>query len=315
MNASIEVLSPGLLTTVQDLGRWGYQAFGVAVAGPMDPFAHRRANALAGNPRSFATLEVTIVGPTLRFEDSRVIAVTGAEFDLFLDEQRIPAETPLAVRPGSELRFGARRRGGRAYVAVAGGIDTAPVLGSRATHLPTAIGGFEGRALRRGDRIPLGRPSSASRPPRSVRATAVSNDLFTAVRVMAGPQAERFAPDALELFLSAPYHVGVQSDRMGYRLSGPRLRHAAGADIISDATPLGSVQVPASGQPLLLMADHQTAGGYAKLATVISADIGVVGQACPGDRLRFQLCTRAEAIGALVARERPLLAIEPSEAR
>lgn len=315
MSAFVEVLSPGLQTTVQDCGRWGYQASGVAVAGPMDPFAHRLANALAGNPRSAATLEIAIVGPVLRFEEARVIAVAGALFDLVLDAQPVPSETPLAVRPGSVLRFGARRRGARAYLAVAGGIDTVPVLGSRATHVPTATGGIEGRALRKGDRLPIGAAALAIRPPRHRRDEAHASDAVPVARVLPGPEIDRFTADALDVLVSAPYHVNVQSDRMGYRLAGPALTLApGGADIISDAVPVGTIQVPASGQPLILMADRQTAGGYARLATVISADHGVVGQACPGDRLRFQVCDRAAAIAALVRRERPLLAIERDEA-
>lgn len=311
MSACVEVLSPGLQTTVQDLGRWGHQAVGVAVSGPMDPFAHRLANALAGNPKSAATLEVAIVGPVLRFEESRIVAVAGAGFELTLDAQPVPCETPLAVRPGSVLRFGSRRYGARAYLAVSGGIDTPTVLGSRATHLPTSTGGFDGRALRRGDRLPLGAAGLAARPPRFRASTAAGDDPIAVVRVLPGPEHERCGPTALEALVSAPYHVNVQSDRMGYRLSGPALVLPDGsADIISDAVPAGTIQVPASGQPLVLMADRQTSGGYARLATVITADLGRVGQACPGDRVRFQLCTSAEALAALVARERPLLAIE-----
>lgn len=311
MSAHVEVLSPGLQTTVQDLGRWGYQATGIAVAGPMDPFAHRLANALAGNPKSAATLEVAIVGPVLRFDESRVIAVAGATFDLILDAQQVPCETPLAVRPGSVLRFGARRRGARAYLAIAGGIGTVPVLGSRATHVPTATGGFEGRALRRGDRLPLGPATMAGRPPRFRRVDADAGDPVPVARVLPGPELDRFPAEALDVLVSAPYHVSVQSDRMGFRLEGPALPlSGVRADIISDAVPVGTIQVPASGQPLLLMADRQTAGGYARIATVITADLGIVGQACPGDRVRFSTCSQGEAVAALVARERPLLALE-----
>lgn len=315
MSAVVEVLSAGLQTTVQDLGRWGYQASGVAVSGPMDPFAHRLANALAGNPRAAATLEIAIVGPALRFEESRVVAVTGATFELTLDGQPVPCDTALAVRPGSVLRFGARRRGGRAYLAIAGGIDTTPVLGSRATHVPTATGGFDGRALRRGDRVPLGPAAAAVRPPRFRRDEAGHVETVPVARVLPGPEVDCFARDVLDVLVSAPYHVSVQSDRMGFRLSGPAVPVLAGqADIISDAVPLGTIQVPASGEPLVLMADRQTAGGYARLATVISADIGLLGQACPGDRIRFAVCSPREAIAALVARERPLLALERDHA-
>jgi len=305
--SAIDVLAPGLQTTVQDLGRWGHQSIGVPVAGPMDLFAHRLANALAGNERGAATLEVTLQGPTLRFSDARTVAIAGAEFELFLDDVRIGTST-FSVRPGGVLRFGERRRGARAYVAVSGGIDVPRVLGSRSTHLPTRTGGLEGRALVRGDRLPLGKRVGPARGRKDVE---VPFDAAPpALRVLPGPQDDRFSSDALAVLVSAPYYVTVDSSRMGYRLEGGALGHRAGADIISDATPMGSIQVPASGQPILLMADRQTTGGYAKIATIISADIGVAGQAAPGDRIQFQLCSRSEAVAALLARERPLLAIE-----
>jgi len=314
MTGVIEVLSPGLQTTVQDLGRWGYQAAGVPVAGPMDPFAHRLANALLGNAREAATLELTLAGPRLAFSDTRSFVVTGALFDLYLDDHPVPCGTVLTSRPGSVLGFGERRCGARAYVSIAGGFDVPIVLGSRATHLPTAMGGCHGRALVRGDVLPLGPGRVVRRPARISAAGEPFGPAPTLVRVLAGPQDDRFPGEALDALVSAPYGVTVDSDRMGFRLAGPALRHAASADIISDATPIGSLQVPASGQPLLLMADRQTTGGYAKLATVISADIGIAGQAAPGDRLQFTMCARAEALSALLARERPLLALESRSA-
>lgn len=316
MSAELEVLAPGMLTTVQDRGRSGLQHLGVPVSGAMDPFSYRLANALAGNARDVATLEVTLTGPALRFHDARIVAVAGAWFELTLDEQPVPMATPLQVTPGATLRFGARRRGARAYVAVSGGVDVPSVFGSRATHLTTAMGGWQGRALARGDRLPLG-----AAPP-SVRAFPVGQDVNARVvalgaasdpwhvRVLAGPQDDLFVDGALESLTTNPYHVSVDADRVGFRLEGARLAHRAVADIISDATPAGSLQVPASGLPVLLMADRQTTGGYAKLATVIFADLGVAAQAAPGDCLQFHLVDRAVALRALVAREQFLLAME-----
>lgn len=309
MNGRLHILTPGLLTTVQDSGRWGHQAIGVSVSGPMDPFALRLANALVGNPGTAAALEVTLTGPSIGFDDARVVAVAGAVFDLFVDERPVPHGLPVPVAAGAVLRFGTRRRGARAYLAVSGGLAVPLVLGSRATHLPTATGGWQGRALRRDDDVPLG-PAQPGLRRAIAPAPAESDVVAPVIRVMAGPDLDRFVPDALETLVSAPYHVSVDSDRMGFRLEGPVLRHRAQADILSDATPFGTVQVPASGQPVLLMADRQTTGGYARLATVISADLGVAGQAAPGDALRFAVCDRAEALRALVRRERPLLALE-----
>jgi antagonist of KipI len=309
MSASLDVLSPGLQTTVQDLGRWGYQASGVPVAGPMDPFSHRLANAMAGNARDVPTLEVAVTGPRLEFRDARRFVVTGAEFELFLDGAPVVAGSVVDAAPGAVLRFGSRGRGARAYIAVAGGFDVPLVLGSRATHVLTRTGGYQGRALVRGDSLPLG---PVPRRPRHVRrlVPTTRTPSSSVVRVLPGPQQDRFQPDGLDALVSEPYRVSVDSDRTGFRLVGPVISHRAGADIISDATPLGSLQVPASGQPLLLMADRQTTGGYAKIATVISADIGIAGQAAPGDLLRFQLCTPAEASAALIDRERVLLSFE-----
>ena len=301
----VRVNRAGLLTTVQDLGRWRYQAMGVPVAGPMDIYSHRLANALVGNSEEAATLEVTVAGPELEFEDERDVAVTGAEFE------DVPREM-FRVHAGQRVAFGQRIRGARAYVAVSGGIETPKVLGSRATHLPSAMGGVEGRALKAGDELPLGRPVAGERPPVAVERPPKGGRYETryqTLRILPGPQHDRFTTGALDALQSAPYRIGTDSNRMGYRLTGPRLEHSRGADIISDATPLGSLQVPASGQPILLMADRQTTGGYAKIATVISADISLAGQLLPGDEIRFAVCTPADALAALIAQEQTLMAI------
>jgi len=311
---AVRVIKAGMLTTVQDAGRWGFQSRGVPVAGPMDPFSHRLANALVGSRRDQATLEVTIVGPALEFEDERLVAVAGAEFELTVDGSPIDSRQAFRVPAGSTLQFGARRRGVRAYVAIAGGITTTAIFGSRATHLTSAMGGLEGRAVRAGDRLPLGTVSDTSsrrsersgRPPGSPELA----DGHASLRVLPGPQEDRFAGDVLDALRSAPYHIASSSDRMGYRLEGPRLIHARSADIISDATPLGALQVPASQQPILLMADRQTSGGYPKIATVISADISIAGQLSPGDTVSFEVCSTKEALAALIAQERALMSIE-----
>ena len=309
--SAVRVIRSGMLTTIQDTGRWGYQSRGVPVAGPMDPFSHRLANALVGNDRGAATLEVTLLGPELEFEDERVIAITGADFDITLDGKAAPAGAPFMAGAESHLRFGPRRCGARAYLAIRGGIAVPPVLGSRSTHLISAMGGLAGRALKAGDRLPLGVADAAR--PTAVRVTDPLVPLPerpARLRVLPGPQADAFASAAFEALQSGAYTVGQQSDRMGFRLEGPRLTHARSADIISDATPLGVLQVPASGQPILLMADRQTTGGYPKLATVISADLPIAGQLGPGDTLVFSVCTPREAMAALIAQERALMARE-----
>jgi antagonist of KipI len=311
----ILVVKPGMLTTVQDLGRWGFQAEGVPVAGPMDPWSHRMANALVGNERRAAALEITLLGPELEFDDERLAAVAGAEFDLAVDDRSVPWSAPFLIPAGSRLRFRARKRGVRAYLALAGGITVPPMLGSRATHVVSAMGGVDGRPLRSGDRLPLGDVSTSRGPVAAAESTLVPLPIGGAtVRVLPGPQQDCFADDALDVLQSGPYVIAQNSDRMGFRLAGPVLRHARGADIISDATPLGVLQVPASGQPILLMADRATAGGYPKLATVITADLAIAGQLSPGDALSFSVCTRREAMAALIALERVVMAVESGRA-
>ncbi len=195
--ACLRVIKPGMQTTIQDQGRWGWQASGVPVAGPMDPASHRLANALVGNPRHAATLEVTLLGPEIEFEDDRLVAVAGAEFEITVDGGAMPRHGSFAVSAGSRLRFGARRLGARAYIAVAGGIAVMPVLGSRSTHLVSRMGGCDGRSLRSGDRIPLGPPAQVRTPPRSAAKPIVPlPDRHAIVRVLPGPQTDYFTPDA-----------------------------------------------------------------------------------------------------------------------
>lgn len=309
--SGVWIVKAGMLTTIQDAGRWGFQSRGVPVAGPMDPVSHRLANALVGNDRDAAALEVTLLGPELEFEDERLAAVAGADFELSLDGRPVPSNAPFIVAVGSRLRFGARRRGARAYLAVSGGIAVPPTLGSRSTHLLSAMGGLNGRAVAAGERLPLGEPARAQRTALSPQRAVVALPEGRAnIRVLPGPQVELFSADALDVLQSAPYVIGQNSDRMGFRLDGPRLAHTRGADIISDATPLGVLQVPASGQPILLMADRQTTGGYPKIATVIAADIALAGQLGPSDTIQFSVCTPHEAMAALIAQERALMAVE-----
>jgi antagonist of KipI len=306
----LHIIRPGLLTTVQDGGRWGYQEIGISVSGAMDPRAHRIANALLGNDPSAATLEITLRGPEIEFDEDRVVALCGADFVVTIGDHLVASDVPFKVPQGARLKIGVRSRGSRAYLAIAGGIDVPPLFGSRATHLPSRLGGFEGRALAAGDHLPLG-PSPAAARGRTPRAPAFTLPRGHArLRVLPGPQCERFAPEALDRLQSAPFTVQPASDRMGYRLDGPRIEQAVTTEMISDPSPLGALQIPASGQPILLMADRQTTGGYPKLAVVISADIGLAGQLGPGDTIAFAICTRQEALAALIAQERSLMAIE-----
>jgi biotin-dependent carboxylase-like uncharacterized protein len=295
----LEVLDDGLLTTVQDLGRYGYERYGIPVSGAMDPFALRAANWLVGNPPDAAALEITVAGPRLRATGKCLIAVAGADLGLRVDGREVPAWMAVFVREGWSIEFGGRRSGCRAYLAVAGGVDVPPVMGSRSTYLSGGFGGLEGRALRRGDLVPVGPVSFhlftlAGRSfPRSL---IPGYSDAPEIHVVAGPQDDYFAGAGMAAFLSGEYRVGATSDRMGYRLSGPEIAHEGATGIISDGVPLGAVQVPADGQPIVMMADRQTTGGYPKIATAISADVPLLAQCMPGQStVRFQTVSVEEA--------------------
>jgi antagonist of KipI len=323
---SISVLKPGLLTTVQDLGRFGYQHTGLVVSGALNAVALRAANLLVGNPESLAGLECTLRGPTLRFEADALLALTGADLAATITGQPVPLGRPVAVRAGTVLAFGAPKTSGRAWLAVAGGVAVAPVLGSRATYLRAALGGLAGRALLTGDVLPVGEWSataqalfSGMKPAEAANwrtATWSSNsrplarpDLVLVVRAMPGPEYEQFAPESQCAFWEETFTVTTEADRMGARLSGPGLERLATTELLSSAVTFGTVQVPAGGQPIVLLADCQTTGGYPRLAQVISADLGRLAQALPGTRLRFQQVRLAEAQALYLAQEQRLRAL------
>jgi KipI family sensor histidine kinase inhibitor len=301
----IEVVRPGMMTTVQDLGRWGYQDRGVPVAGPMDAVSHRLANAVVGNTPGAATLEVTLLGPELRFQEDVTLGIAGADLSPTLDGAPVRALTPLRARPGTTLRFGQRRRGARAYVAVAGGIEVEPVLGSRATHVLSVMGGHRGRPLAAGDRLRIGGTRGRGATLRVAHAVPEGG---ATLRVLAGPQEDYFDERAVEQLQQTRFIVSPQSNRMAYRLTGGTVERIADREMISDATFFGGIQVPPSGEPILLMADRQTSGGYPQIATVITADLPRAGQLAPGDWVAFRICTRREAVAALIAQEGQLLA-------
>jgi antagonist of KipI len=312
-DAVLHVLKPGLQTTVQDLGRWGRQALGVPVAGPMDPFSHRLANLLVGNAINAATIEITLIGPELEFSADTTIALCGADFDVSANGQPVSrgVTTPIASR--TRLIFGRRRAGARAYLAIAGGFQTPVVLGSRATHLVSRMGGLEGRALIAGDRLPY-----VTAPGRAVRRapglTLPANGRAH-LRLLPGPQADWFAQSAMSALTGVSFRVSPRSNRMGFRLEGPPLPRSKAGEPISEPLAFGALQVPSAGEPILLMADRQTTGGYPKIASVIAADLPIAGQLAPGDFIEFALCSRQEAASALIARERPLLRVADSERR
>jgi antagonist of KipI len=297
----VTIIRAGMLTTVQDLGRWGQQASGVPVAGPMDEYSHRLANRLVGNDAAAAALEITLVGPEIQCDADLTCAVAGATFTITAGGAPVPTHAPFALHKGVRLRFGERLAGSRATLAFRGGINVEPVFGSRATSLISRMGALGGRALVAGDVLRIGDQTALERthahmPEPWPHAWLTGG---ARLRVIRGPHENLFTPAAYERLFGSRFQITPNSNRMGYRLDGPALLHHGRADILSDATPLGSLQVPASGQPILLMADRQTTGGYPKIATVISADVPLAGQLVPGDWIEFKPCTREAAVEAL----------------
>lgn len=295
--AGIEVVRAGMFTTVQDLGRRGHRASGVPLSGAADPFAARLANLLVGNPENAATLEFTLLGPELKFLHDSVIAIAGGEFG------DLPHGRPVAVRAGTVVKLDRARRGCRGYLAAAGGIDVAPILGSRSTYVRAALGGFHGRALRDGDVLPV---------PREIRRFGnhwrIDDRILPeyaaepVVRVVTGAHAAEFG----DTWLEQPFTVSAHSDRMGLRLQGAGLERSSPRELVSSPVAPGTVQVPPDGQPIVLLADAQTIGGYPQIAHVIAVDLPIVAQLRPGDRVRFQYLSLDEAHELVMAQERAL---------
>ncbi|MGY3088155.1 antagonist of KipI [Hymenobacter sp. UYAg731] len=316
---SLRILRPGLLTTVQDLGRHGYQQDGIIVSGAMDALALRVGNLLVGNAENAAGLEITLLGPRILFETDHLIALTGAHLSPTLNGQPVGRNRAVWVAAGAELVFGPAVAGCRAYLAVAGGVAVPLVLGSRSTYLRAGFGGLEGRALRAGDELPVGAPSATGAAIRAMLFNSQQtwaqarftpgSDLCPAprpepiIRAVRGPEYAQFSAESQQTFWHEPFTIGTEADRMGYRLQGPGLERLEETELLSSAVTFGTVQVPAGGQPIALLADHQTTGGYPRIAQVISADFSALAQAQPGQRLRFQEVTLAEAQTLYLAQE------------
>ncbi|WP_145325664.1 biotin-dependent carboxyltransferase family protein [Paenibacillus xylanexedens] len=314
---SIEVIRPGLLSTVQDEGRTGYRRYGIHPGGVMDTFAARAANMLVGNSRHAAVLEMTMTGPRLRFHESRLISLCGADLTATVDHQPVPLWRPVLVRAGSVLKFGQCRHGLRGYLAIAGGIAVPEVMGSRSTDLKTGLGGVEGRALCVGDLLPTGEPSVEARVwMQRMEKKAEENerdhrilvpawflsererpdyDGRSVIRLMQSKDSLLFSQESLEQFYGEKYVISPQSDRMGYRLQGSRLALDQPLERLSEAVTYGTVQVPPDGQPIILMADHQTIGGYPVIAQVARVDMPILAQAKPGTRIAFKQITYDQA--------------------
>jgi biotin-dependent carboxylase-like uncharacterized protein len=308
----IEVLRAGALTTVQDLGRTGWRASGVPAGGAFDPWSARVANRLVGNADGEALLEITLTGPALRFSEPAVVAWAGDPFECELEGRAAPAGESFEVGPGAMLRMRGARRGVRAWLAVAGGLSVEPCLGSAATEISAGFGGHRGRALRAGDRLEC-RPAPALSPRRRFAADLLDRLAGHVLRIVPGPD-ERLVPGMGSKRLTGrPFRVGVHSDRRGIRLEGSPVTLAAPVEARSQGILPGAVQLPSSGEPILLGVDAPVTGGYPWIAQVVEADVGRLAHLAPGEEVRFELVDFDAAERALAELERALAtALEPA---
>jgi antagonist of KipI len=317
----ITILKPGLLTTIQDLGRFGFQKYGVITCGAMDQIAFRIANLLVGNKESQAGMEITFIGPTLKFEVDALISICGADFTPMINGETVRLLRPIFVTKGSELAFGTAKNGCRAYLAVAGGFDVPIVMNSTSTYLRAKIGGFNGRQLKSGDKLLLQSPSSKvgklikELNGKTIHTQFTEMNWFvdssffpkyknhSFVRIMTGREFDLFSEESKQNFFQEGYTITSKSDRMGYRLQGPSLLLEKQFEMLSEAVSFGTIQVPTDGNPIILLADRQTTGGYPRIAQISSVDLPVVAQAKPGDSLSFVRISHEEAQVLYIERE------------
>jgi biotin-dependent carboxylase-like uncharacterized protein len=306
--SEIQVQAPGLLTTVQDLGREGFGPVGVSPSGAADAISLRLGNRLVDNSRGASALEMTLLGGTFLFPQGAIVAITGSDFGATLDGRPVDILTAVDVRPGQTLRVGATRSGARCYLCVHGGIIVKPFLGSASTHLLSGLGGYEGRALRKGDVLHIGPAPTSFR--KKIIAPQASEQLAPrkALRVTPGPQSDWFPESSVRTFHANTYRVAEDSNRMGLRLEGYPVARNSG-EMITEGVSIGAVQITAAGLPIILFVEQQTTGGYAKIANVISADLHSLGQLRPRDEIRFERVDW-ETARSLLREQEKLLASE-----
>ena len=306
----MHVQSPGLFTTVQDLGREGFGPMGVSASGTADPIALRIGNRLLGNAEQTAGLEMTLLGGTFVFPEGAALALTGSDFGATLDGASVEMWTSFEAKAGQVLRCGPTRSGARCYLCVQGGIVVQPFLGSASTHILSGLGGLDGRALRKGDVLNIGVANGGVRK-RTISAKILKRlSPRKVLRVTPGPQAALFTESSQAAFYGATYRVTEESNRMGLRLEGAAIPDTSGGEMISEGVSLRAIQVPAGGQPIILFVEQQTAGGYPKIANVISADLASIGQLRPRDEIRFEMVDMETARSLLREQEKLLASKE-----
>jgi len=306
----IKILKGGLLTTIQDAGRRGYQRFGMAVSGSVDVHSYIYGNILVGNEPTEAVIEATLMGPTIEFDSPSVIAITGANLTPRINGAPAQMYKALKVAKGDVLSFGHVQSGCRAYVAFAGGLDIEEIMGSRSTYIKAGLGGHHGRNLQDGDCVAFRKENACPKnigiremdPPVNWTGT------YT-VRVVLGPEEDKFTDRGINTFLSSEYKVTPASDRMGVRLEGEPIEHVGDANIISNGIPFGAIQVPDSGMPIIMLSDRQTVGGYTKIGTIINIDMPMIAQCKPGDKVKFKTIDIYEAQNLFVQQKKYYVAL------
>jgi antagonist of KipI len=306
----IEVQTPGLLTTVQDLGREGFGPMGVSPSGAADAIALRIGNRLVGNAEGAAGLEMTLLGGTFQFSEGAVIALAGSDFGALLDGAPVELWSALEVRRGQTLRMGQSRSGARGYLCVRGGIEVKPFLRSASTHILSGLGGYQGRALQNGDVLHCGAAERHFRKKTVAPQALARLSPRKVLRVTAGPQSDWFPASAQVRFYASAYRVAEDSNRMGLRLKGAAIPTRTGGEMISEGVALGAIQITEAGQPIIVFVEQQTTGGYPKIANVISADLFCVGQLRPRDEIRFERVEMETARALLIEQEKLLASAE-----
>lgn len=324
---SISVLSPGLLTTIQDLGRNGHQKYGVIVSGAMDTYAMRLANIMVGNKENEGVLEITLIGPSLKLKKGTLFAITGADFSPTINERKIPSGRPVYLNKDSILKFDYCKRGCRSYLAIAGGFDIPEIMDSKSTYLRAEIGGFKGRALKKDDIIIIGVKSSMSdkiirklkeikgkgdfiAPNWYIKNFMMQSSESAVIRVFEDRQFHNVSDESINKFFNSKFSIDTRSDRMGYRLLGEKIEFKEKLEMISEEVSLGTIQIPPDGNPIILLADRQTVGGYPKIAHVTCVDIQKIVQLKPNDKITFKKITLKEAEKLYFEREKEIAGLK-----
>lgn len=319
----VKVLKSGLLATIQDLGRKKSQKYGIIVGGAMDVLATRLANILVGNPEGEATIEVTMFGTALQFEEDHLIAITGADLQATVDGEKVAMWRPLYIQKGQVVKFNFSKSGSRAYIAFAGGIEVPIVMDSKSTYMQANIGGYHGRKLQKDDVVQCGKPSelsarftkqlqgSSRQLPWYVNfSTLYPSPISTPIRILKGMEYERFDKSSQLALLQDSYQLSIDSNRMGYQLQGAKLELSHTFELLSEGVTFGTIQVPTNGQPIILMAERQTIGGYPRIGQVITVDLPRLAQLQPGDTIGFEFVSIREAEQLLFEQERYLATLK-----